>query len=264
MKKYWLVLKIAALLVFVYRGELIIRVIKHIFITLLFIVLWFAVLAREGQVSGFNRPGIVTYYVLVGFVEILYTSRSARVITSHINKGDLSNFLTKPINYWANVFAFVLGERVTIAAFSFFVVFLSMMFFPTYISFPASPLALLAFTAIFSLAWIFSFQINFLIGLLTFWTSDTSYIRIAINQIMGILGGRWIPLAVVAVPFLSVLNFLPFGYLFDFPLRIYTGQVSELVVLQGFLALLLWFSAITLLVLFLWRRGLQKYSSYGK
>jgi ABC-2 type transport system permease protein len=109
------------------------------------------------------------------------------------------------------------------------------------------------------------FQIFFITGLFSFWSSSPgSYIRSGVGQIMGLFGGKWIPLALFPTAFLGLTNVLPFKYLFNYPVMIFQGKVPGSQLAQMLVIQTVWLMAFMFLGKLLWEKGIKMYEAYGK
>lgn len=265
MKKYWKFFTVGFQVAIQYRGTIFFKAIRHTMFALMFIVLWTAILKNNQTVGIFNIKTLVTYYIMVEVVDVFYTASAARLLARDINSGDLNNYLTKPIDYWKYIFSYVAGQQTATASASIIMVILSFVFFPSFVSFNAG----WVYFILFVLACLGSFfmhsQIFYIVGLLSFWSSSQgSYLRSGVNQIMWIFGGRWIPVSLFPLALIAVVNILPFKYLFSYPVAIFQGNINLNEIYQTFFLQGVWILVLLLLGKVLWNLGIKKYEAYGK
>ena len=120
---------------------------------------------------------------------------------------------------------------------------------------------------IFILSTIISFFLNrsfkFIIGTFNFWTKDTNGISSFINEVISILGGKWLPIDFFG-PLSSIIKLLPFSYGFYFPIQILiNSNLDSNDILKILFLEILWTIVFTLVGYFLWKRGLKKFESVG-
>lgn len=130
MRKYWEYFKIGYQIMMAYRGQIIFGTFRHLIVVLMAVILWATIFKNKTAISGFDFRSIVTYYILVEVVDIFYSTTPARVLTRDINTGDLSNYLTKPINYWSYLLFYTLGTQVGYVSISIVFLALSFLIFP--------------------------------------------------------------------------------------------------------------------------------------
>jgi len=129
--------------------------------------------------------------------------------------------------------------------------------------FRLSPLAAAAFVPALVLAFLVRFLVDWTVALAAFWTTRVS----AINQIhyMAVLffSGQIAPLAVLPRPLQVAANILPFRWTVGFPVELLLGRVTGPRILAGFAVQGAWLLAGALLVRYVWRASVKRYSAVG-
>jgi ABC-2 type transport system permease protein len=102
------------------------------------------------------------------------------------------------------------------------------------------------------------------LGLLAFWVTELESINAVKYLFVNLLGGAAVPMVLLPKGVRAVVDFLPFRYMFSFPIEVFQGKVGTNVeMLTGFLCAIFWVFITTFLYKFLWQAGLKKYSSVG-
>ncbi len=263
MGKYWRFFQASFQISFSYRFAILIRMIRDFLMVLFFIVLWQALFKGKQLIGGFTFAGMVSYYILGKALDQLYTFDPANVMARHVRTGDLSNFLIKPVNYTGYLGSFIFGRRLARTFLTIIASIIIILAFPDFIGRPAGMIELAAFIIFAALAWILMFSVSFLIGGLSFWSTETENIRAGIEQLMLILGGLWIPLNLLPEGIGKILSPLPFKYLYYFPIRVFLGKVNTSDMITGLLTDLAWVVFFLFCGSVLWRKGLKRYGAYG-
>lgn len=264
MRKYWEYFKIGYQTMTVYRGQMIFGLLRHLIVVLMAVILWGIIFKNKISISGFDFRSIVTYYILVEIVDIFYSTTPARVLTRDINTGDLSNYLTKPINYWCYLLFYALGTQIGYVSFSLIFLILSFVIFPSAFFIQTSLLHILAFLLLVVVCSLIYFQIFFIVGSLTFWISETTHFRSGIKNLLGVFGGRWVPLVFFPLWAQNLLNLTPFPYLFNAIVRTYQGAVDYGQIITYFSNSIFWLLILFGVSTILWRKGQINYAAYGK
>jgi len=264
MRKYWHFFKIGFQVSIAYPASIFFRVLRHATLVTLFVVLWAALLQSKSEIGGFNLASIVTYYMLVEIIDIIYTQTPARILSRDVQTGDLNNFLTKPLNYWKYLLSYTTGQQLASSSLSILTVVAVFVLFPNFVTFPKELLYLLGFFVFLTCAFLISHQILFTIGTLSFYVSEIAHIRQGTNQLMGLLGGRWIPLSFFPPVIANFLGLLPFSFLFNFPIKVFQYQVSIPQMTTAILVETTWLGIFLFIGNFLWKRGIRKYEAYGR
>jgi ABC-2 type transport system permease protein len=100
MRKYRQVFKISFQQEFAYRVNFILWRLRNVLQIFLVFFLWDTVFSNPGQqVFGYDRKKILTYVFGLLVVRAFVLSSKVSEIGGEISRGDLSNYLIKPVNY---------------------------------------------------------------------------------------------------------------------------------------------------------------------
>jgi len=101
MKKFLSIFRISFQQEFAYKLNFVMWRIRNVMQILVFFFLWNAVFEnRTGDLLGYNKEKILTYaFMLLVIRAITLSSRSVDV-SGQISRGELSNFLVKPVNFF--------------------------------------------------------------------------------------------------------------------------------------------------------------------
>ena len=148
MKKYWSVFKISFQQEFAYRLNFIMWRVRNVLQIFLIFFLWDTVFSDPSRsVFGYDRSKILTYVFGVIIVRSLVLSARGMDVTGDIAKGDISNYLVKPISYFKYWFTRDVSSKalnILFATTEFFVLYLFLR--PPFF-FQADPISLLGFVA---------------------------------------------------------------------------------------------------------------------
>ena len=108
-----------------------------------------------------------------------------------------------------------------------------------------------------------SFLSDYMIGILSFWTSQTA----AFNQVMWglklVLSGILAPIQMFPPAVQVVLDWLPFRYMLAFSNEIALGQTQGERLLFGLVVQWVWVAFFFLLTRLMWKLGTRSYSAVG-
>ncbi len=127
-----------------------------------------------------------------------------------------------------------------------------------------NPFYILPFIFSIILSLFMYFFINFLLGLIGFWSPEIWAPRFIFITLLGFFAGSLFPLDILPRAVYEVLRLLPFTYLLYFPLKIYLGQLSFLEIATGLSVSVFWTFAIYFIVRTVWQKGLKSYTAYGR
>lgn len=265
MRKYWPVFKNTLQEYFAYRLNFVMWRVRTVLQLLVVYFLWGAIFAsQKGEIFGYTQSLILTY--ILGGALLRSTVFASRTIDigEEINRGNLTNFLLKPISYFKYWFTRDIADKILNISFAVFELALIYLILKPPIFWQTNFLTLSLFGVSVGLALILYFYINFLFGLLAFWTPETWAPRFLFFIFLEFLGGALFPLDILPQFLYQILRFLPLFYLNFFPLKIYLGQLSIMQVAEGITICLFWTLLFYWVVQAVWRKGLRIYSAEGR
>jgi len=226
--------------------------------------LWLAILPKGVLFGAYDQSLMLTYILGGGFLSSMIISSRSQGVGDHIISGDLSNFLIRPINYFAYWFAQDIGDKamnISFAVFELTALFLVLKP-PLFIQ---TDVGLLLFALCAALVALFLyFFLNFLIGLIGFWSPEVWAPRFIFIILITFFAGSLFPLDILPPYLYEVFKFLPFSYLIFFPLKVYLGQLTTIQMLAGLLTGTVWIVILYFVVNFVFARGLKIYTAYGR
>lgn len=226
--------------------------------------LWSTLIPTGGELFGYTRTQMLTYILGTSIMTSIVIATRTHEIGDQITSGNLSNFLIKPlsyIKYWA---ARDLGDKAMNIFFTVIELSIVILVFKPPLFFQTNPLFLTYTLAAIILAMSMYFLFGFLVGLIGFWSNEIWGPRFIIWILLGFFAGSLFPLDILPRSVFQILAYLPFTYLLYFPLKIYLGQLSFPVILQGFLVSITWIFILYAVVKLVWSSGLKIYGAEGK
>lgn len=262
MKKNLSLIKMIFLDQLEYPGEVFYQLSLALVPLIVAIYLWLAVY-QQGKVFGnFNLSSMITYYVVVMFLDRLL-GHPAFMISEMVENGELSSFLVKPFHFLKYVFVRSLTKRVTNIIISLPVLVILLILLRQYLIFPPNLHSIILFGISCIIAIILFYLLGILLGLVSMWTLEIGSIFYFYHGALGFLGGSMLPLSFFPAAFSNVLTYLPFKYLYYFPAQIYLGNISVEQISQGFVVAGFWIIVLYLTVTLVFKMGLRRYSSFG-
>lgn len=228
--------------------------------------LWDTIFANSQRVVfGYDRQKMLTYIFGLIVVRALVLSSKANEVAGDISRGDIINLLLKPVSYVKYWLTRDLSSKGLNLIFAFFEITLLYFILRPDFFFQNNILLLLSFIASLILAILIYFLLIFTIGLIPFWIPESAWgISFLVLVIVEFLSGALFPLDILPAGLQSIINFTPFPYLLFFPLQIYLGKVSTMIMLKGIGMAFLWLIVLWFLMRNLWLRGLKSYQAYGR
>lgn len=264
MKKYLAAIKIEWHRQLTYRADFIGFRVGNVTEIMVQIVIWTAIFQKTSTVNGYNYQDMITYIILGWIIYALAGNYGFEgVIARHIQQGELSNFVTKPINYANFIIALSIG-RASIALLSVFAVsILLFSIFSHFLFISHNPLQWILVLAMVFVSYFIKLFLSIITGFISFWTVDISGVYYSINTFYKFLSGYYFPLNILPAVFVRSCLIFPFAYTFYFPTQVLLGKVSLFRGLIGLGYEIIWLVVLYFIINVIWKRGLRKYESLG-
>src|SRR5581483_8490660 len=124
MKKYYQIMKNTWDEMVTYRLNFSMWRFRNVLQLLTMYFLWYSVIPSNKSIFGYSHSLILTYILGTSILSSVVLSSRSYDIGDVINKGELSNFLLKPINFFYYLFAKDIGDKAMNIVFSFGELFL--------------------------------------------------------------------------------------------------------------------------------------------
>jgi len=225
--------------------------------------LWQTIFKTKTSVFGYEQAHMLTYILLITFLNGVVLSSQTFKVAEEINTGTLSNFLIRPVSYFGYILFRDLSDKIINTFFSIFEIILLYLLLrpPIFLQTSLFWLGLFAISCLLA-AFLF-FEIGMTLSIIGFWSRETWAPRFIFFILVTFLAGTYFPLDIMPKPIFDFLELLPFTYLVFFPLKIYLGHIEMVFLLKGFLIMFFWIVAFTAIAGYFWRKGLKIYTAEG-
>lgn len=229
--------------------------------------LWKAVFSESGKqiIGGYDFHSMVYYYILVVLLGKFIGSTGFETgrISQEIYDGSLTRYLIYPTQYFPFKYAQHLGRLgPALVQFAIFgtgcVIFFSI---PDGMNItPAS--VLMAASSVF-MANLLNFILFCPTECVAFWQDNVWSLNVMMRFVIMLLGGGMLPLTVFPTWAQDILFWLPFQYMYHFPVNALMGKITWHVWLSGLGVSLIWCLLISGVTRIVWRRGMVQYTGVG-
>lgn len=248
------------------RSRSIVWFLSSITVPLLMLIFWSgATAAKGGSILNWSYPNFATYYLFIALTSSTVVAHIEEdVAFDDINKGELSNYILKPIPYYGFKFFIELPYRIFQGGLATAGIFIVSIFAKDLITITNSPLELFLAIIILILAFILSFTFKMSIGLLAFWFTEIGGVMNTVEIIFSITAGFIIPLEFFPDNLKLLLNILPFSYMIYYPVVAFLGKLDPMSLVKVILIQLLWIVVLGLIYKFIWKKGRSKFTAVGQ
>lgn len=222
--------------------------------------LWAAIYGLEGitTLQGYTLPQMLAYQSWVMLVSFLGLGFNGMNLAEDIRLGRISAYLIYPFGFWqfhASSFLAFQCLQLGVAAFT-----LTMLTIAGWIQPQIDTLLWgLLYCCCVALFW---FQLNFLIGILSFWLEETWVLRVMLITLTQFFSGALIPLEFFPEWLRQSIHWLPFPYLMSVPVKIFSGHDAGSLAM-AFALILTWTLLAFCLAQVVWHQGIKEYTGAG-
>ncbi len=259
MKKYLKTLRLSLLDAHVFQLEFFLSFIS-IPVQLLVTYFFWQGVNLSGSKQVIQVDDLLAYYFLLQILQISFSS--AMYVTyelwEDINSGKIISWLTRPIYYPLYTFA----KKVPAFLLSLLTSLCILVGVFQIFKFNWSASSLILGFVSSSLGFILLFQIQYIIGTLTFWLKKVLMLRDAILSFLFLLGGFVLPIDLTPKIIQDISFYTPTPYVYYLPAKIFSGG-ADINRITGFGGQLFWVIFFQILLMWLWKKGTRDKVSQG-
>ncbi|MCA9519455.1 MAG: ABC-2 family transporter protein [Myxococcales bacterium] len=242
-----------------YRGEVILWMLTMT-MPLVSLALW-SVVAADGPVGGYSQTQFADYFLVILAVRMGTGTWVTWSISSEVREGHLSMRLLRPLHPLASYAVEMLGAiplrilcAVPPAAVALFVVASDGVRYAT----PCIALVLALIGV-----WCLTFTISAAIGALALFMGSAIGPFMVWQGLFAIFSGYLVPTKLFPGWLSTLADWLPFRYALGFAAEAVLGRLAPGELWRGLLLQWGYVVVMTILTLFLFRRGVRRYEAYG-
>ena len=270
MQKYLQIIKATAGEYMAYRLSFVLWRFRIVIQLLITYFLWWAIFSQPDlpagrqALFGYTQQTILTYILLSSLVRPLIMGTRTQEVGNLIVNGDLANFLLRPFRIVSYFISRDIADKLLNLFFAVFEVSVLLYILkpPLFLQTNASTLLLTVLAL--GIGTILFFYFSILLSLLGFWTPDVWAPRFLSFILTEFFAGMLFPLDILPKPLFVISQLLPFSYFIYFPLKVYLGELSGNVLVQGLSIGFIWIILFHLLYTFVWMKGLKVFTAVGR
>jgi ABC-2 type transport system permease protein len=248
----------------IYRFDWLFGIFVEILNMAIRLIFWRAVLETSIHLGSYDMVKFINYFFVVSLVQKLSFTDIGYNVSDDIITGRLSFFLIKPLSYYkikiSNDLSGKFGNIVQLLAMAGIFVLLSLLL-NTDFSIKVNFIVLLAILN----GIILTFLMNYIIGLIGFWTKSVWALLLAYTVFARALGGQMFPLDIVPEGYRAFFVISPFYYATFFPVSLMMNSIdiTGYYYINGIGIGILWILILILGCKILFTSGLKHYEATG-
>ncbi len=255
-------MKYGAMITFQYRLATFLWVIGLIIEPVIYLVVWTTV-AREqgGEIGTYTVQDFTAYYFVWTILRVTNIGLNPQTFEWRVRTGQWSHLLLKPIHPIHDDIAFLFGHKTL--DYLMLIPILTLLSFVFRPALDPEPWQIITFIIACLLGFLVRTIWQWALGLVTFWVTRVQAIFDFYFAIELLLSGRIVPLDLLPNWAQNIANFLPYQWSFAFPIEVAIGRKTLEQTLAGMGWQFVWIIGGAILVRFMWKHGVKKYSAVG-
>lgn len=263
MKKYRALAATALKETFMWREHLLVWIVISFLEIGVYPFVLFAAYGGAGEINGFTRPMLVTYYFFLPIISGVTISYVWDEIKNDIRDGKLSNWLVKPVDILSAYFWNELGHKCIRALLTMIPMAVIFPFVYRSVRFPMPDWHMIFFPAVVCLSIVVTFLLAALMGIAAAWTTQVDWILHAWFITYTFAAGIVAPYALYPEWLQTILHYSPFPLLTQIPLGLLLQTVSVGEVIEAVVIGLGWLAVLWGINRLVWRRALWRVEGVG-
>lgn len=247
---------------YAYRANSYIRMFASFVAIFISINIWQALFRSNAVVNGVTLPDMVTYVIISAFLTAFSSANIGTFIANKVKDGSIIIDFIRPVNFKRYVFSEQIGQNAYSLLFGVALPCVVMALVYGF-RFPENPVILVYFIAALLLgAWL-NYQIEYVLGLLSFWFKTSFYVDWFLNAFHILFAGTVVPLWFYPDALYKISAVMPFRFVTFEPISLYLGRLAPGTEWQVPAFQICWILGLVLLEKIMWSRIQRKIEIYG-
>ena len=263
MGKYWEIAKTYTKTQLVWRADVIFNMVFTVSKILFAYLLWGIIFQGKEMGGAFTFHGMLSYYIVSSFLSQLDMSGGISSEIHHrIRNGTFSKYMVIPIGIELYFMAMELGVVLFYLSFDFIAAVVWIFVFRIQFVFASEWSVIACAVIMIMLGMVFMVQLNYFLGLLTLKYQGIGTFLMIKNNLVSLVTGSIVPLALFPETVVRIMRVLPFYYVTYLPSMLLTGMCRD-EALEGIAVIGCWCVAIQLVIWAAQKKYFKKYDGVG-
>ena len=243
---YLYVYKVQILKSLAYKFDVYGNIIMQTIIMIATAFFWKALFKNAESMGGVSVDTMLTYTVISSMISVVLITNVEWRITESVQTGAIAIDLMRPVNIFGVFFAENLGSVTALFFQNLLPIFIIGSLFIK-LPAPRSAFEFMLFLISLVLAFFINWYLSVIFGMFSFKVIEMSALIQVKKHLVRLLSGSMIPLWFFPNWLRSVLEILPFPYIYQLPLSIYVGHYTSESLARGLIIQILWVMALFLI-----------------
>lgn len=263
MYKYLEISKIHMKSQLAWRADVVFNMLFTITRILFAYLLWGIIFQGKSMIGQFTFHGMLSYYIISSFLSQLEMSGGISAeIHDRIRQGTFSKFMVIPVNIETYFLFMEIGVVAFYFVFDLIAAVIWKYVFRIQFQLTHDLLIFGCAVAMILFGLLFMVQLNFLLGIMTLKYQGIGTFLMIKNNLMELVTGTIVPLALFPSVVVNVMKCLPFYYVTYLPSMLLIGQCEQ-EAMRGLVIMALWCAGIQVVIRVTWKKYIRKYDGVG-
>lgn len=263
MYKYWEIAKVYMKTQLIWRADVVFNMIFTITKIIFAYMLWNIIFEGRSTITGFTFYGMMSYYIISSFLSQLEMSQGvSEEINQRIRNGTFSKYMVIPVSIEGYFVAMEAGLVLFYFIFDFLAGAIWIVIFQIQFIFTTSVFAMVCAILMIIIGMLFMVQLNYYLGLLTLKYQGIGTFLMIKNNLVSIITGSIVPLALFPDVIVQIMKLLPFYYITYLPSMLLVGYCEEQA-LSGLVIISIWSVVLQAIIKYTWKNYVRKYDGVG-
>ncbi len=206
-----------------------------------------------GDMNEINASSIVAYFLFLQVLQLGYSSTMLVTfeLWNEINNGTIITWLVRPICYPI----YILMQKMAHFCMNTLVGLVISICISCIFGYMISPINLLYGVIASICGNLLLFELQFLIGCLTFWVKKVLALRDVIFSMLSVLGGTLLPIDMTPKIIQDLAYMTPIPYVYFTPAKIFAGQFGLMDIAKNITGQIMWILVMAVLIGWIWSIG---------
>ena len=263
MGKYWAVSKTYMKSQLVWRADVIFNMIFTVSRILFAYLLWGIIFQNKEMIGEFTFHGMLSYYIIHSFLSQLDMSDGiSSEIHERIRNGTFSKYMVIPVGIQKYFMAMEFGIVLFYLLFDFIAAVIWIFVFRIEFVFTGNLMVIICAVLMAIFGMVFMVQLNYFLGLLTLKYQGINTFLMIKNNLITLITGSIVPLALFPEVAIRIMRLLPFYYVTYLPSMLLTGLCQEETI-PGLIIIVVWCVIMQIIIHVTWNQYIRKYDGVG-